>query len=135
MWSVQQLLSLVMAVGLCVPAWSARDCCCSRRAQDSGPSCCAKKTAAPQAKCCAAKRAVPAATATPVCQCHKEVTPQAVRPATSSKVAETLTAAIAAGASLPAIRDDHVATPTPFDLHRHPPRMSPPLLMLCRSLS
>lgn len=87
------------------------------------------------AKCCAAKRAVPAATATPVCQCHKELTPQAIRPATSSKIAETLAAAIAAGESSSAIVDDHVATPMPFDLHRHPPRMSPPLLMLCRSLT
>lgn len=134
MGMVHQILSLVLAAGLCVPAWAARDCCC-RRTTDSPPACCAKLSAPPnRPKCCAAKKAAPVAAAKPVCQCAKDVPPVAVRANGGAKSVER--GQPDGGLS---VGPTHPMSSAVMTTYERPPRVPPdrtaPLLMLCRSLT
>ncbi|MDP1796356.1 MAG: hypothetical protein Q8K78_02695 [Planctomycetaceae bacterium] len=63
---VSQLIAVLLTVGMTIPAWAMRDCCCARKAAMSTLSCCAKRSATPAPalkKCCAARaKAAPSAT-------------------------------------------------------------------------
>jgi len=132
---MQPLLTCVMAVGLCVPAWAARGCCCRQRANAVSPSCCSKTAAKPAVpKCCATRRMQPVTTATPVCQCHKDLPPVAVRTAASAKLMASDGMPISGNLfslapSLAAVSPSEGAGNLP------PPRGRPIVVLLCRSLT
>jgi hypothetical protein len=138
MLSLQQLLSLVLTLGLCVPAWAMRDCCCTRRAQNGAARCCQAKAAQPAPRPCCAARQKPArpveVAANPVCQCPRDLVPQAVRSAAPKVVAGSGDLVAAPLVTFPHMAPAAVRGAVDSPIGR-PPWAAPRLIVLCRSLA
>lgn len=138
-WLTRAIAAL-LTVGMTVPAWAMRDCCCARSSKDSTTACCVKRAVAvPVKKCCASRikaASVEASTqANHSCLCLlKASSPPATNlPSRSLGTGET------AAAVLPNLVDSLpvISLPTPHKITANlpPPRGGALQTLYCRWLT